>query len=166
MVFTLLVMMTLFNEVNCRKLNGERNVFEGIMENRIFVNIVASTFVIQCLGTQFGGRWLKCYEGGLTLMQWLFCLLVGAGVLAWQQVINLAVHSVSGINETPGGSHQGGLLKFSSSFGSGHISLPKGATATASRTKSFKRAETAIVVGASTPVQIRAFRSKSGSAAV
>jgi len=143
MVFTLLVMMTLFNEVNCRKLNGERNVFEGVMDNRIFVNIVGTTFVLQCLATQYGGRWLKCYEGGLSLNQWLFCLAVGAGVLAWQQVINLVADSVSHINETPGSSHQGGLLKFSSASGSGHISLPRGSTEASSRKKAFKGVQAA-----------------------
>ena len=67
MVFTLLVMMTLFNEVNCRKLNGEWNVFEGVEKNRIFIGIIVTTFLLQCLGTQYGGRWLKCYEDGLYL---------------------------------------------------------------------------------------------------
>jgi len=146
MVFTLLVMMTLFNEVNSRKLNGETNVFEGVMQNRVFTGIVASTFVLQCLGTQFGGRWLKCYEGGLTFNQWLFCLFVGAGVLGWQQVINCAVYSVSHINDTPGESHQGGLLKFSTALGSGHISLPKGATASSSRANALKHAATGPLV--------------------
>ena len=32
-LFNCFVMMTLFNEINCRKLNGEKNVFTGIMKN-------------------------------------------------------------------------------------------------------------------------------------
>merc|ERR1740130_98609 len=37
--FNAFVMMTLFNEINCRKLNGEINVFSGIHLNLYFVGI-------------------------------------------------------------------------------------------------------------------------------
>jgi len=147
MVFNLLVMMTLFNEVNCRKLNGEWNVFEGVMENKLFVAILGSTFVLQCAGVQFGGRWLKCYEGGLTFYQWLFCLAVGAGVLGWQQAINLAVNSLGEYGATDGGTNESGLLKFNSASGSGKISLPKGSSSSSSRVQSFKRAKTSAALG-------------------
>lgn len=40
-------MMQLFNEINARKIHGERNVFEGIFNNLIFCSIVFGTFVIQ-----------------------------------------------------------------------------------------------------------------------
>lgn len=49
-VFNTFVMMQLFNEINARKIHGERNVFEGIFNNLIFCSIVFGTFVIQvCL---------------------------------------------------------------------------------------------------------------------
>lgn len=40
-------MMQLFNEINARKIHGERNVFEGIFNNLIFCSIVFGTFIIQ-----------------------------------------------------------------------------------------------------------------------
>lgn len=39
--------MQLFNEINARKIHGERNVFEGIFNNAIFCTIVLGTFVVQ-----------------------------------------------------------------------------------------------------------------------
>lgn len=46
-VFNTFVMMQLFNEINARKIHGERNVFDGIFNNLIFCSIVFGTFVIQ-----------------------------------------------------------------------------------------------------------------------
>ncbi|XP_051979268.1 plasma membrane calcium-transporting ATPase 1-like isoform X11 [Xyrauchen texanus] len=50
-VFNTFVMMQLFNEINARKIHGERNVFEGIFNNLIFCTIVFGTFVIQFVTT-------------------------------------------------------------------------------------------------------------------
>ncbi|CAF1575793.1 unnamed protein product, partial [Didymodactylos carnosus] len=38
-VFNAFVLMTLFNEINARKLHGERNVFKGILSNPVFYTI-------------------------------------------------------------------------------------------------------------------------------
>jgi magnesium-transporting ATPase (P-type) len=46
-VFNVFVMMALFNEINSRKVHGERNVFRGIFSNRIFVSIWIITFACQ-----------------------------------------------------------------------------------------------------------------------
>ena len=108
----------------------------------------------------YDGRWLKCYEGGLTLGQWAFCLFIGAGVIVWQQLINKIAVWAS-INSTPGGSHEGGLLKFKSGSGSGHITPPKGATANATRSASFKRQQTSIQERRSARVSAHGARSVS-----
>lgn len=47
MIFNAFVMMTLFNEINARKIHGQRNVFEGIFSNPLFVAIWLSTFALQ-----------------------------------------------------------------------------------------------------------------------
>ncbi|KAK0153456.1 Plasma membrane calcium-transporting ATPase 1 [Merluccius polli] len=47
-VFNTFVLMQLFNEINARKIHGERNVFDGMFNNPIFCSIVFSTFIIQC----------------------------------------------------------------------------------------------------------------------
>jgi P-type Ca2+ transporter type 2B len=47
MVFNAFVLMTLFNEINSRKLHGERNVFKGIFRNPFFYCIWLSCFGAQ-----------------------------------------------------------------------------------------------------------------------
>ena len=39
--------MQLFNEINARKIHGERNVFKGLFDNMIFVGILIGTFIVQ-----------------------------------------------------------------------------------------------------------------------
>ncbi|XP_051745806.1 plasma membrane calcium-transporting ATPase 1a isoform X2 [Ctenopharyngodon idella] len=85
-VFNTFVMMQLFNEINARKIHGERNVFEGIFNNLIFCSIVFGTFVIQIVIVQFGGKPFSCV--GLNIEQWLWCVFLGFGCLLWGQVIS------------------------------------------------------------------------------
>uniref|UniRef100_UPI00398F5E4D plasma membrane calcium-transporting ATPase 1-like isoform X1 n=1 Tax=Pristiophorus japonicus TaxID=55135 RepID=UPI00398F5E4D len=84
-VFNTFVMMQLFNEVNARKIHGERNVFDGIFNNLIFCTIVFGTFLIQIVIIQFGGKPFSCTK--LTADQWLWCIFLGMGTLLWGQVI-------------------------------------------------------------------------------
>ena len=121
-LFNALVLMTLANEINCRKLEGEFNVFAGVLDNAWFVGVLCVTFVLQCLVTQFGGYFVKCYVGGLTGEQWLFCLCAAGSVLVWQQFINLLAWFFGSTNEsTPYSSGEGGLFKFKSCFGNGNV---------------------------------------------
>lgn len=46
-IFNTFVLMQLFNEINARKIHGERNVFDGIFGNPIFCSIVLGTFGVQ-----------------------------------------------------------------------------------------------------------------------
>ncbi|XP_064174875.1 plasma membrane calcium-transporting ATPase 1-like isoform X4 [Anguilla rostrata] len=85
-VFNVFVMMQLFNEINARKIHGERNVFEGIFNNLIFCSIVFGTFIIQIVIVQFGGKPFSCV--GLTVDQWLWCVFLGMGCLLWGQFIS------------------------------------------------------------------------------
>jgi P-type Ca2+ transporter type 2B len=48
-VFNTFVMMTLFNEINARKIHGQRNVFQGIFTNPIFYGIWVATFILQVI---------------------------------------------------------------------------------------------------------------------
>ncbi|XP_075967842.1 plasma membrane calcium-transporting ATPase 1 isoform X3 [Anarhichas minor] len=50
-VFNTFVLMQLFNEINARKIHGERNVFDGIFNNLIFCSIVFGTFIIQVISS-------------------------------------------------------------------------------------------------------------------
>jgi len=46
-IFNAFVMMTLFNEINARKIHGQRNVFDGLTRNVVFITIWICTFVAQ-----------------------------------------------------------------------------------------------------------------------
>ena len=49
MIFNAFVMMTLFNEINARKIHGQRNVFIGLFTNPIYYVIWIATFIGQVL---------------------------------------------------------------------------------------------------------------------
>ncbi|XP_037540980.1 plasma membrane calcium-transporting ATPase 3b [Nematolebias whitei] len=84
-IFNTFVLMQLFNEINARKIHGERNVFDGIFANPIFCTIVLGTFAVQIVIVQWGGKPFSCAP--LNMEQWLWCLFVGVGELLWGQVI-------------------------------------------------------------------------------
>ncbi|MEE6480307.1 hypothetical protein FKM82_012530 [Ascaphus truei] len=84
-VFNTFVMMQLFNEINARKIHGERNVFDGLFNNLIFCSIVLGTFIIQIVIVQFGGKPFSCTE--LTVDQWLWSIFLGMGTLLWGQLV-------------------------------------------------------------------------------
>uniref|UniRef100_A0AAQ4PVN3 Calcium-transporting ATPase n=1 Tax=Gasterosteus aculeatus aculeatus TaxID=481459 RepID=A0AAQ4PVN3_GASAC len=84
-IFNTFVLMQLFNEINARKIHGERNVFDGIFANPIFCSIVVGTFIMQIVIVQWGGKPFSCAP--LNMEQWLWCLFVGVGELLWGQVI-------------------------------------------------------------------------------
>ena len=74
--FHTFVMLQLFNEINCKKLElTEWNVFKGFCANQMFVGILIITFIIQILFIEIGGEMMKC--SNLTLSEHLFCMLFG-----------------------------------------------------------------------------------------
>ncbi|CAL8260008.1 unnamed protein product [Merluccius merluccius] len=85
-VFNTFVLMQLFNEINARKIHGERNVFDGMFNNPIFCSIVFSTFIIQIVIVQFGGKPFSCVS--LSVEQWLWCVFLGFGSLLWGQLVS------------------------------------------------------------------------------
>lgn len=48
-VFNTFVLMQIFNELNARKIHGERNVFDGVFNNPIFCTIILGTLIIQVI---------------------------------------------------------------------------------------------------------------------
>ncbi|CAF4561833.1 unnamed protein product, partial [Rotaria sp. Silwood2] len=86
MVFNAFVLMTLFNEINSRKLHGERNVFKGMFTNPFFYGILLFSFGAQIIIVTFGDKVFSCAR--LDIKQWAWSLLFGVGSLIWQQVCN------------------------------------------------------------------------------
>ncbi|RNA01095.1 plasma membrane calcium-transporting ATPase 2 isoform X4, partial [Brachionus plicatilis] len=85
MIFNSFVLMTLFNEINSRKIHGERNVFKGFFANPIFYSIWIVTLCSQFFIVQFGSYAFACHW--LTLEQWAYCILFGVGTLLWGQIV-------------------------------------------------------------------------------
>ncbi|KAL5290563.1 PMCA family protein [Megaselia abdita] len=84
-IFNTFVMMTLFNEINARKIHGQRNVFEGLFTNPIFYSIWVVTMISQVVIIQYGG--MAFSTKALSLDQWLWCIFFGVGTLVWGQVV-------------------------------------------------------------------------------
>ncbi|KAK0399874.1 hypothetical protein QR680_003254 [Steinernema hermaphroditum] len=84
-VFNTFVMMTLFNEINARKVHGERNVFKDLTSNHVFCLIWTSTFIAQILIVQIGGAWFSTTP--LNAIQWLVCVTLGFSELLFGQVV-------------------------------------------------------------------------------
>lgn len=123
-IFNSFVWMQLFNEVNCRKLKGERklvpilsfahcfelflnvsgvsstvNIFEGIMDNPMFYGILIATAILQVLIVQFGSIAFQVSDGGLNLKHWSLSVALGFGSLPYQQILNLVSSQV--LSEEP-----------------------------------------------------------------
>ncbi len=77
--------MTLCNEINSRKIHGERNVFKGLFSNPIFCIIWLSTLISQVLIVQYGGLWFS--TAPIDPLQWAVCVAFGLFELIWGQII-------------------------------------------------------------------------------
>ncbi|KAJ1530908.1 hypothetical protein ONE63_005748 [Megalurothrips usitatus] len=84
-IFNTFVMMTMFNEINARKIHGQRNVFEGFFSNPIFYSIWIGTIAAQVVIIQYGREAFSTKS--LSFDQWLWCIFFGFGTLVWGQVV-------------------------------------------------------------------------------
>ncbi|XP_044008553.1 plasma membrane calcium-transporting ATPase 2 isoform X5 [Aphidius gifuensis] len=84
-IFNTFVMMTMFNELNARKIHGQRNVFQGVFTNPIFYTIWIGTCLSQVVIIQFGG--MAFSTAPLSVEQWLWCIFFGVGTLLWGQIV-------------------------------------------------------------------------------
>lgn len=76
-VFNVFVFLQIFNFLNSRKIDDEVNVFEGLSRSGWFIVINILIIVLQFLIVQFGDRAMACSWGGLNMMQWIYCLIIG-----------------------------------------------------------------------------------------
>ncbi|KAL1923780.1 uncharacterized protein VTP21DRAFT_8760 [Calcarisporiella thermophila] len=76
LVFNTFVFCQIFNELNCRNLGNELNVFRGIHRNIYFISIFFIMVLGQVLITQFGGPAFQTY--GLGGIEWAVSIVVGA----------------------------------------------------------------------------------------
>jgi magnesium-transporting ATPase (P-type) len=93
LMFNALVMMTLFNELNSRKLNGEVNVLSGITKNPTFIGVFLFSFGVQAIVVQVGSLAFK--TAPLDGRQWGVCIALGFLGMVWQLGINLIYYMIS-----------------------------------------------------------------------
>ncbi|KAF4046637.1 Plasma membrane calcium transporter ATPase C terminal [Phytophthora infestans] len=74
-VFNTFVWAQLFNELNCRKIHDEINIFTGITKNRVFLYVCVLQVAMQYVMVQHTGDWFKCKP--LSVGQWFACIGMG-----------------------------------------------------------------------------------------
>merc|ERR1711997_234419 len=84
-VFNVFVWMQIFNEINARKVNNERNVFDGIHKNWIFWMIIIISICAQILLVEVGGQFASTTP--LNLQEWGYSIAWGAGIIFWHQLV-------------------------------------------------------------------------------
>lgn len=87
MVFNTFVFLQVFNEINSRKVDLQKNVFSGIFTNWIFVGVVAITCIVQVIIVEVGGQAIRTMPLSWTL--WLYCVGLGFLSLPWGFLLRL-----------------------------------------------------------------------------
>jgi magnesium-transporting ATPase (P-type) len=86
-IFNCFVWFQIWNEINARKVNGERNVFEFFFDNLYFPGILLVTIGLQVGIVEGAGVFAQTTH--LTLLEWLFAIGLGSTVILVNQLILL-----------------------------------------------------------------------------
>ncbi|XP_065863214.1 putative calcium-transporting ATPase 13, plasma membrane-type [Euphorbia lathyris] len=78
LIFIIFVLCQVFNEFNARKLE-KKNVFKGILKNKLFIGIIAVTILLQVLMVEFLKKFTDIER--LNWGQWGIC--IGFAALTW-----------------------------------------------------------------------------------
>ena len=89
MIFTLFVVYTLFNQVNCRMIDDSFNTFKRISKGIMFCFVTTGELLIQILLSQFGFKVFHCVDGGLSLAQWIMCFVLSSMAMVFSIVIKI-----------------------------------------------------------------------------
>ncbi|KAJ3080084.1 hypothetical protein HDU99_009317, partial [Rhizoclosmatium hyalinum] len=76
LVFNTFVFCQLFNELNCRVIGRELNIFKNIQKNPMFIAIVGGSVIVQVIIVEFGSRAFKTVS--LNGADWALCLGLAA----------------------------------------------------------------------------------------
>ena len=88
-IFNTFVLYTLFNQINCRVINEQFNIFSRIHKCYLFIFINVCELGLQILLVEFGNNAFHCSKGGLTLQQWGMCFLFAASTFVVSFFIKL-----------------------------------------------------------------------------
>ncbi len=90
-LFTMFVVMHLFNALNCRELSLN-TIFTNLLNNRLMLGVFGGTFLLQVLITQAGGSLFRTIP--LTLTTWLQIVLLGVSVVLTAELVRWIMRSV------------------------------------------------------------------------
>jgi len=76
-VFNIFVVLQIFNMINCRKINDEKNIFGGMFDNYMFIAIWFVIAIGQAIIVEFGSTAMKCSPGGLAWQHWIIAIILG-----------------------------------------------------------------------------------------
>jgi hypothetical protein len=76
-VFNIFVVLQIFNMINCRKINDEKNIFDGLFANYMFPLIWLVIVIGQGIIVEFGSKVMKCSPAGLAWSHWVIAIILG-----------------------------------------------------------------------------------------
>jgi Ca2+-transporting ATPase len=88
-VFNTFIFCQLFNEINCRSITSDSNVFRNFFDNYIFHLVIAFSITCQAFIIAFGGKVFEISPAGLSWTGWLISIALGSGTLVVGYVLRL-----------------------------------------------------------------------------
>ena len=89
MIFNIFVLYTLLNQLNCRVVDGSKNIFARLSNNPLFIIIEIFEFIIQFVIIEFWHTVFKATKNGLTCQQWLICILLSTLTLVLDYILKI-----------------------------------------------------------------------------
>ena len=89
MIFNIFVLYTLFNQINCRVVDGSKNIFARLKNNPLFIIIEIFEFVVQFVIVEYWNTVFKATKNGLTYQQWGICVVLSSLSLVLDFILKL-----------------------------------------------------------------------------
>ena len=91
MIFNIFVLYTLFNQLNCRIIDGSFNIFSRIKNNKLFIFFEIFEFLVQFIIIEYWNVIFKATKNGLTLRQWGICFLFSSSSLVVDFLLKIKI---------------------------------------------------------------------------
>ena len=89
MIFNIFVLYTLFNQINCRVVDGSKNIFARLKNNPLFIIIEIFEFIVQFVIVEYWNTVFKATKNGLTYQQWGICVVLSSLSLVLDFILKL-----------------------------------------------------------------------------
>ena len=73
--------------INCRKINDEKNIFEGIFSNKMFPIVWLIICAVQGIIIEFSSIVFEVNYGGQTWEHWLIAIILGLFSWVWDLIL-------------------------------------------------------------------------------